>query len=225
MKLSALFFIVAFCLLGQTAMAQTGDDVVYLKDGSVIKGTIIEQVPNATIKIQTKDGSIFVIKYDEIEKIVKEQGISEPQKTGGNPKNPGVAFVLSWLVPGSGQVYNNQPAKGIIQFGTCLAGYVVFLNQLPWTEEVHYWDQDLGAWLWKDEEKGNGALAWSAFAVALGCHVWSMIDAPTTASRYNRDHGFSFNEIPLRDNLALSFAQIDSKHLTIKPQLKLQYRF
>ena len=47
-------------------------DVVYLKNGSVIKGMIIEQTPNVSIKIQTKDGSVFVYKMDEISKMTKE---------------------------------------------------------------------------------------------------------------------------------------------------------
>ena len=47
-------------------------DVVYLKNGGVIRGMIIEQTPNVQIKIQTKDGSIFVYKMEEIEKMTKE---------------------------------------------------------------------------------------------------------------------------------------------------------
>jgi hypothetical protein len=47
-------------------------DVVYLKNGSIIKGIIVEQYPNVQIKIQTKDGNLFVFKMDEIEKITKE---------------------------------------------------------------------------------------------------------------------------------------------------------
>jgi hypothetical protein len=47
-------------------------DIVHLKNGSIIKGTIIEQVPNEYIKIETRDGSIFVFKTDEIKLIVKE---------------------------------------------------------------------------------------------------------------------------------------------------------
>jgi hypothetical protein len=47
-------------------------DVVYIKNGSVIKGMIIEQTPNVSLKIQTRDGSIFVYKMDEVEKITKE---------------------------------------------------------------------------------------------------------------------------------------------------------
>ena len=48
------------------------EDVVYLKNGSIIRGIIIEQVPNQSIKIQTKDRNVFVFKYDEIEKMTKE---------------------------------------------------------------------------------------------------------------------------------------------------------
>lgn len=51
----------------------TWQDVLYLKNGSVIKGVIIEQVPNESLKIQTADGSIFVYEMDQVAKIAKEQ--------------------------------------------------------------------------------------------------------------------------------------------------------
>jgi hypothetical protein len=47
-------------------------DVVYLKNGSIIKGIITEQKPNQSLKIQTKDGSTFVYNYSDIEKVTKE---------------------------------------------------------------------------------------------------------------------------------------------------------
>lgn len=50
----------------------SGSDIIYLKNGSIIRGLIIEQIPNTSIKIQTKDGNIFNFKIDEIEKISKE---------------------------------------------------------------------------------------------------------------------------------------------------------
>ena len=59
-------------LLSSVAMAQTYQEVVYLKNGSIIRGTIIEQVPERTIKIQTADGSVFVYQMSEVEKITKE---------------------------------------------------------------------------------------------------------------------------------------------------------
>ncbi|MDL2323166.1 hypothetical protein LJC52_04175 [Bacteroidales bacterium OttesenSCG-928-A17] len=47
-------------------------DVIYLKNGGVIRGIIIEQVPNKSFKIQTADESIFVFSIDEVDKIAKE---------------------------------------------------------------------------------------------------------------------------------------------------------
>ena len=47
-------------------------DVVYLKNGSIIKGMIIEQIPNVSLKIKTLGGSVFVYKMDEVVKMTKE---------------------------------------------------------------------------------------------------------------------------------------------------------
>lgn len=58
-------------------IAQSNRDVVYLKNGSVIKGIIIEQTPNKSLKIQTSDGSIFVYDFTDIEKIIKESASSQ----------------------------------------------------------------------------------------------------------------------------------------------------
>jgi hypothetical protein len=49
------------------------EDVVYLKNGSIIRGMIIEQIPNQTLKIQTVDRNVFVFQFEEIEKITKEE--------------------------------------------------------------------------------------------------------------------------------------------------------
>lgn len=48
-------------------------DVVYLKNGSKIKGVIIEQVPNQSVKIKTADGSEFVYAINEVEKFTREE--------------------------------------------------------------------------------------------------------------------------------------------------------
>ena len=66
-----LFFFVLLCTL-QVLAQTTTIDVVALKNGSVIKGTITEQIPNESLKIQTGDGSTFVYRMDEVEKITKE---------------------------------------------------------------------------------------------------------------------------------------------------------
>ena len=64
-----LFLMVTTVSIGQSKY----QDVVYLKNGGIIRGTIIEQVPNKSIKIETVDKSVFVYQMDEIEKFTKEQ--------------------------------------------------------------------------------------------------------------------------------------------------------
>ena len=47
-------------------------EVVYLKNGSVVRGVVIEQVPGVSLKVQTSDGSIFAYQMSEVVKITKE---------------------------------------------------------------------------------------------------------------------------------------------------------
>ena len=55
------------------AFAQQGlEDVIYLKDGSIYRGIIIETVPNQSYKIRSRDGNVFAVTVDEIEKLTKE---------------------------------------------------------------------------------------------------------------------------------------------------------
>lgn len=71
------------------ANAQTTQEVVYLKNGSIIRGIIIEQVPNESLKIQTADGSLFVYKMDEVQKITKEIPTSYFSISSSNPIQSG----------------------------------------------------------------------------------------------------------------------------------------
>ena len=51
-----------------SSVAQSYQDVVYLKNGSVIRGLIMEQVPSQSLKLVTPDGSTFFCTFDEVEK-------------------------------------------------------------------------------------------------------------------------------------------------------------
>jgi hypothetical protein len=63
-----------FALITTMTYGQSNyQDVVYLKNGSIIRGVIIEQVPNISIKIETADRNVFVYQMNEIERITKEQ--------------------------------------------------------------------------------------------------------------------------------------------------------
>lgn len=60
-----LFGIVLFCA------AQSKVDVLHLKDGSIIRGQVVEETPRQ-VKIKLSDGSIFVYNADLVDKIVTE---------------------------------------------------------------------------------------------------------------------------------------------------------
>lgn len=69
-----LMVILTLSFLPMRSEGQTNSrSVVYLKNGSIIRGTIIEMIPDSLIKIQTGDKNVFVYKYREIEKISSEQ--------------------------------------------------------------------------------------------------------------------------------------------------------
>jgi hypothetical protein len=57
------------CEVKEEPADDTPVDVLYLRNGSIIKGTLMEPDSPAQIKIQIKDGSIFVFKLDEVLKV------------------------------------------------------------------------------------------------------------------------------------------------------------
>lgn len=173
--------LVLFCFVPSLSAQQLTQDVVYLKDGSVIWGQIIEQVPNVSIKIQTKDGNIFVYKMEEVAKITKEplKGVEIKGK-----KSPALAFVLSFIVPGLGQYYNGEIGKGIIQEALVVGGYVMVFA--AGTKEEYYYDP---YWEYYYYETEITPWFWIGLGTITGASIWSMIDAPLSASRINRERG------------------------------------
>ncbi|WP_291859227.1 outer membrane beta-barrel protein [Marinilabilia sp.] len=95
------FFTILFLTIALTVFSQANyRDVVHLKNGSVIKGMIIEQVPNKQIKIETADGSVFVYEMSDIEKMAKEKTEEVPS---------------SWKTENKG--FSSPTAKGQIMLG------------------------------------------------------------------------------------------------------------
>lgn len=68
--------LLAFCM---NAEAQYYEEVVYLSNGSVIRGDVIEQTKEE-IKIKIAGGSILVYKMSEVERITKEEKESKGKK-------------------------------------------------------------------------------------------------------------------------------------------------
>ena len=162
--------LLSFVFISSLVLAQTNlQDVVYLKNGSVVRGVIIEQVPNQSIRLQTTDGNIFAFQMDDIERLTREQRLGNNQSV----KSPGLAWCLSFLMPGVGQFYNGDPGKGAIFLSSYLVGWGLHSIGLAGGPEPFI---VLGLII--------SGTSW----------IWSQIDAPVSASKKNKAaNSFAWN--------------------------------
>lgn len=190
------FLLLTFALLGlltissaQVARTQHLTDVIYTTGGRILQGTIVEQIPGVSYTILTLEGNTYTIDALNIERITKEAVVGAVANNqlphpllnykidqNGNaifPLDPLGAFVRSLIVPGLGQIYNGQGLKGALLFTGSLTGA-------------------LGV-LWFADAFGSDAVGWTGVTLFAGCYLYSLIDAPAVASRWNRQHGFRFN--------------------------------
>jgi hypothetical protein len=150
-------------------------DVVYLENGSVIRGTIIEQVPGESLRIRTRDGSVFFYRMEDVARITREAAVEAPAR-----KNPGTALILAvgpgvLSLHGMGQWYNNEIGKGLLFFGAGIVGGALVLSDGPAGES----QSEL------NRRATIGAIMW------LGSLTWSSIDVYRSAHRINRDQGLA----------------------------------
>lgn len=75
---------IALALSGIVHAQSDTADRVHLKNGSILRGTVLEHVMNGNIKIRTSDGSVFVYKSEEVEKIERVEKES-PNVRGDAP--------------------------------------------------------------------------------------------------------------------------------------------
>lgn len=72
-KTMILVCIFLFSLMFATSAQSV--DILYLKNGSVIKGSVKEIIPTEIVKIETADGSLFVYNMVDVDKISKEDAV------------------------------------------------------------------------------------------------------------------------------------------------------
>ncbi len=99
---------------------------------------------------------------------------TEAGQTVESRKSPWLAFGLSFLIPGAGQAYNGQWAKGGLMFGGVAAFAVVMASDFDNCEFVYATPQAPCGVFWA------GLVGAGLFA------LWSWVDAPRTANAINR---------------------------------------
>ena len=92
------------------------------------------------------------------------------------PKNPGTAFVYSAILPGSGQMYNDQVALGLIVLGS-EAGLVTLGSYLTSLRYATF-----------ENQMGN-----VMFGTAALAYLAQLIYAPIQSSRINKRNNLNYS--------------------------------
>lgn len=222
-KMKKLFLLLFCAMSTMFAAAQANfQDVVYLKNGSVVRGTIIEQVPGVSLKIQTNDGNIFVYNIEDVEKMTKEQskaatrqvstyglgatvspyansnGAGSTNSTAMSERSPFVAGLLSWIVPGAGQFYNGQRRKGWSNLGLHLGSSIIMGIGTGLMSSSYSYDYYDGDYNYDESQYTTGVTFMIVGGVILFVNgINSIVDAVKSAKNINVEKGFvmySFNE-------------------------------
>ncbi|HLN56247.1 MAG TPA: hypothetical protein VK207_09655 [Bacteroidales bacterium] len=77
-----LFTVVLLCSIAFSAFSQKTKDVLYLKNGSMIFGKLVE-ASNENYRIQTSDGSILIYPASEVDKFTRERPSYDVRKASG----------------------------------------------------------------------------------------------------------------------------------------------
>lgn len=194
-------------------------DVLHLKNGDIVKGVIVENVPNDYVKIELTGGSILSYNYSEIMKFSKETvEQSKPQSSYASDaqkmmmyesqkKNPTTAVVLSCLLTSTGHAYAGNWGRGLLFTGGRFA-CVLFAVTAGIEEKTEY-DPYYGYEYTTTEVTGAYSLGMLGAVVIA---IWEMVDASNEVKRYNKklynriytgQPDFGFNIIPDQDGAKL----------------------
>lgn len=88
------FSTLALGLLVAAGVSLASAETVYLKNGSIIRGQIVEQVPGTSITVLTSDGSRFVYSESEVARITNEPS-SPAALNSGNCRHRRLDFAIN----------------------------------------------------------------------------------------------------------------------------------
>jgi len=190
----------AILLLTTALPAQEYIDIVHLKNGGLIRGIIIENIPNDKVKIKTRDGSIFVYKYEEIEKFTKEENqktekIEKTEKKSDKTankqlydemeKSQALGCLFTFFVPGGQHFYAKEYATGIMYVALTVGAYVpyyIYLNKFSDADDKYKKTRDPG-----DRKKAEKDAKYAAYSILalLGIRIVDVLHGFYSIDNYN----------------------------------------
>ncbi|MDZ4844082.1 MAG: hypothetical protein SH857_00885 [Chitinophagales bacterium] len=194
--------VVLFAIFLTCSIAASAQDVIIFRNGNEMQAKVSE-VGTSEIKYQRFDNlsgpvytinkkDVFMIKYengtkDIITDLSSTNTSGDKKVMGTDYRSPGLAFLFSFLLPGGGQYYNHQHAKGGAMTGLWVGGLIT--TAVAASANVDCYETYNGNFAC-DYRENDGAQAAGAVGgmVMFGSWLWSVIDAPVNAARINRNN-------------------------------------
>lgn len=166
--------------------------MIQFEDGQSRVITAVEKIAND----ETVEAPVEA--DEEISLLVPEEE-KEPTYHQMGKRHPMLAFGLSWFVPGGGQYYNGDIAKGIVMSSLWVAGTTTVFATLLRSNTNTYVDYGTSCYIdqygnqicddyYYSERftRGQKIAMGVGGGMALGSFLWSVIDAPIVAAVRNR---------------------------------------
>lgn len=174
-------------VLGMMAMIASPAvaDELYLKDGSIIHGKIVELEYGKRYVIQVEGGQPLEFRGDQVERFT--YGTALPATVQLIPaqwshqKSPGVALVLSWLIPSAGHAYAGRWERGLAWFAGEAACFAVISEGANKTEYGYYSGDQL-------TQQGKQLVGLGIIGL-IGFRIAEFVDAYQITQAYNRQLG------------------------------------
>lgn len=84
--LSTFCLVLLFIIAGQNAIAQANrQDAVYLRNGSIIRGKVLENVIGKFTRIETVGRNVLVIPEGDVERLIMDEPIPQKERTEPKP--------------------------------------------------------------------------------------------------------------------------------------------
>lgn len=197
--MKTIFLVILFFILSIITFSQSNyQDVVHLKNGDMVKGIIIENVPNNYIKIELLGGSILTYSYQEIEKFAKEKTNLSNQKSSSTPTNiimqqqqksvspPDQSTNIAQTNQQKLAMYNNQKKNpgtaGVLSFLISSTGHAYAGN---WGRGLLFLGgRILCVSVASNAESKDHAIG--GLIAFLGLAIWEIIDAGNEVDKYNK---------------------------------------
>jgi hypothetical protein len=180
-----VMLIIFSLMIALTSAAGELIDILHLKNGDIVKGEIINDVPGEHLKIKLQNGEILGYMYSEIKqidrdvptgrdsemerKLAEEEKLRKEYQFKYEQKSPCLASLFAYLIPSAGHYYARNWSRGLLFAAGRIGCAAYALSEVDFSNN--------------DQDYSNG------FYIAAGGAAFFMImeiiDANWEAKRYN----------------------------------------